>query len=94
MFRHDSLEAYFVFNFGPIETTAKFRTDVKINTNDTYFAIFGPNQIELKPAVFAAIKNRNGRVLYESPQAINRNYDWDDPRNTLIVFEFDEPVQV
>jgi hypothetical protein len=59
------------------------------NNVDTYCLIFGPAQHDCLHNVIELINSSNGKVLYQSPRAINYNYDYDIDRNTLLIFEFD-----
>ena len=36
----------------------------------------------------------NGKEIYRSKQAVNFNYEHDEGRNTLVIFEFDEDADV
>lgn len=86
MYRHGAIDAYFGFG---LDDDVTLRTDVDINTKDTYFAIFGPDQQDMIDGAIEAITKNNGVVLFRSKQSINFAYD-DEPRNTLIIFEFNE----
>lgn len=91
MFRHAGIYDYFSFR----DERATFKNQVIINSEDTYFLIYGPDDYEkFGERIENAIADRGGKIIYRGPKAINKNYDWDEARNTLIIFEFDEPVQV
>lgn len=87
MFRHGAIHDY-LYTYGP---KLQWNIEANLNTKDTYFMIYGPHDKEDFHEQFKQLlAEKNGRILYESPKAVNFNYDFDDGRNTLVVFEFDE----
>lgn len=79
MYRHASLGDYFGYN------------DFKPNTKDTYMLIFGPKDEEVFGERYRKLlAEHNGKEIYRSPEAVNFNYEHDEARNTLVIFEFDE----
>ena len=79
MYRHASLANYFDYN------------DFIPNTNDTYMLIFGPSDEQVYGLPYRQLLAKyNGKEIYRSKQAVNFNYDHDEGRNTLVIFEFDE----
>ena len=79
MYRHASLNDYFGYE--------AFKPDIK----DTYMLIFGPGDEEVYEKRYRnMLAKYNGKEIYRSPTAVNFNYDHDEARNTLVIFEFDE----
>lgn len=59
------------------------------NTNDTYLIIFGPDQ-SVQMEWF--LKQPQWTVVYRGIKARNKNYpDYVHGRNTLFIFEYNEP---
>jgi hypothetical protein len=59
------------------------------NKEDTYIIIFGPNVDSLITAFEELCAKSGIKILFKSQKAYNYNYDYPDPRNTLIIFEFE-----
>lgn len=64
--------------------------DFPKNKDDTYLFIFGPSQEVLLEYLINNIESINGKIIYKSDKAYNKNYPDSGPRNTLVILEFDE----
>jgi len=53
----------------------------------TYMVIFSPGQGDIKERFDGLVKTKQLRLIYEAPQAVNRNPGHGtDPRNILVIF--------
>jgi hypothetical protein len=57
--------------------------------NNTYLCICGPTQDDWLEKIPEMLEPHNGKIIYQSPKALNFEHDTDTPRNTLVLFEFD-----
>lgn len=61
---------------------------------DTYIIIFGPDQDKYLKEFMKLCEKDKVNVLFKSEKAMNYNYNNDDPRNTLVIFELEQLLQV
>ncbi len=66
------------------------RFEKPLKKTDTLCLIVGPDQAEYIPLIE---KDTRWKVVYRAPMAVNRNYRYSRPRNTLFILESpDEPA--
>lgn len=63
--------------------------DTKDKSNNTYLCICGPNQDDWLEKIPEMLAEHGGKIVYQSPKALNFEHATDTPRNTLVLFEFD-----
>lgn len=65
-----------------------------LNNQDTYFIIFNKEQYMGKEMYETLFNTPGVSVLYQSPPAVNKiPGHGKDPRNFLVIFEYEKPVQ-
>ena len=61
----------------------------KDRTNHTYLCICGPTQADWLEKIPEILAKNGGKIIYQSPKALNFEHSTAAPRNTLVLFEFD-----